>query len=733
MSTTFSRALAVLCTAVCTSAASPSCNSGPTSVTVSLTDEGNGFALSNGFVCVVVEAGKIVEASGDFNGQGLYGANTLGDNGASLLLEDAEGAVFSSASHDVTVNVREQTDSLVEMVVNDIHVSDGSGLFTATEEWIFRLESNSRAFDFDRRGVFHGPSSGEAQIKSLLHQWDLVPTSITGFYENPATLWQSVAQMKSAPSGGNFFPSQEKLLRTFALGGPGSEEGQVGNASIDFTFGPDINSNKTTVLLSSNSGDPYWSGLQEVLFGGGDNSWFDHWGLGWESVAPHVLVSNISWTTAVRIAVNNRDFPAGGVESSTASNLPDKDLSSMLTGIYASPVGALCTHKNEVVNGAGVSVGQIATTIARPDRGYSGTYNYFDPDNYISTSALLYSGDSFLQNQVRVVLERSGAFLTEEGQLPHHFDGIDPVYQALSGEIQTGPNVFWILSCFTYAKTSGNFDWLVAYMPTLRLASHFLFDLVDDNVGLANVPGSLMIDVFLRSNFTSDTNAMLVGFFREFAEAEAHVGNATGASDLNQLADSIAANMNNKLWCSDTGGICADAKSGFSSDGDHFVTQWDGFSDGHVRDFVDYDSNLIACAHGVPTDVPGGGDDGGARARRILRRVDGGQCRASQTFVSERYYGPSDTTDGNTGDSWCAMGRIAWFDSLSRRRYGDDVGFSQILAPLQAELLKTTWMHERWVSFLLSFAYLPACMIHSSTNLGLACCAPVSTALELRS
>lgn len=124
-----------------------------------------------------------------------------------------------------------------------------------------------------------------------------------------------------------------------------------------------------------------------------------------------------------------------------------------------------------------------------------------------------------------MVLERSGSFLTDQGQLPHHFEGLEPQYEALSGEIQTGPNTFWILSCFNYAKSSGNFDWLRGYMPTLRLASNFLFDNIDDEINLTNVPGSLMIDVFLRSNFTSDTNAMLVGFFREFAQVNIYIYN----------------------------------------------------------------------------------------------------------------------------------------------------------------------------------------------------------------
>ena len=40
-----------------------------------------------------------------------------------------------------------------------------------------------------------------------------------------------------------------------------------------------------------------------------------------------------------------------------------------------------------------------------------GTYNYFDPDNFFSMSALIYSGEPFLQEQARTVIERSGAWL----------------------------------------------------------------------------------------------------------------------------------------------------------------------------------------------------------------------------------------------------------------------------------------------------------------------------------
>ena len=58
------------------------------------------------------------------------------------------------------------------------------------------------------------------------------------------------------------------------------------------------------------------------------------------------------------------------------------------------------------------------------------------------------------------------------------------------------------------------------------------------------------------------------------------------------------------------------------------------------RDFVDYDSNLIAVAHGVP--------DTAAKAAAVLDRVDRGRCSAASgggpQFVSELYYGKKDTT-----------------------------------------------------------------------------------------
>ena len=126
----------------------------------------------------------------------------------------------------------------------------------------------------------------------------------------------------------------------------------------------------------------------------------------------------------------------------------------------------------------------------------------------------------------------------------------------------------------------------------------------------------------------------------------------------------------------------------WSAEDDHYVTQLN--PDGSIRDFVDYDSNLLAIAIGVaPPD----------RASRIFKRVDAGVCtHVRPTYVSEKFYGPSDVYAGNIGDSVVAMGRIAWADGLARAAAGDATALqSLVLGPLQAATLRDTWMFERFV------------------------------------
>lgn len=184
------------------------------------------------------------------------------------------------------------------------------------------------------------------------------------------------------------------------------------------------------------------------------------------------------------------------------------------------------------------------------------------------------------------MIERTGAFMKDSnGQLPHHFNGVKPYYVALSGETQTGPNVFWVKTALRYAAVTGDFDWLRSYMPTLRNASSFVFDLIDPEMNLIFAPGSLMIDVFIRNNYTTDSNAMVVGLLRDFAGAERLVGNADRAAELEATALKVSAAINQHLWAAEAAGA------------DHFITQLN--FDGTTRDFVDYGKYIFLshCLH----------------------------------------------------------------------------------------------------------------------------------------
>lgn len=145
------------------------------------------------------------------------------------------------------------------------------------------------------------------------------------------------------------------------------------------------------------------------------------------------------------------------------------------------------------------------------------------------------------------------------------------------------------------------------------------------------------------------------------------------------MADDMTTAINAKLW---------DSKSN-----DHYITQLN--PDGTKRDFIDYDSNLIAVAHQIPNTT---------RAANVFKRVDSGHCSSASgggsQWVSEIWYGRKDTTGGNIGDSACAMARIGWFDALARRWVdrSEDLQYfnSRIINPLVKDVNAFTWLYERY-------------------------------------
>eukprot|EP00755_Sulcionema_specki_P024478 Sspe_Gene.14992::Locus_5196_Transcript_2_2_Confidence_0.667_Length_4954::g.14992::m.14992 len=492
------------------------------------------------------------------------------------------------------------------------------------------------------------------------------------------------------------YPTYDTIAKTYALGAVSNGEGVRGDvcgAVLEAKVKSDATPQHLAVVKANYRDVALYQYLTECNLTTDENTWSTaQWA---RPCKPSGSTEN--WTSTFRLSANNHDFPVisaeQGIVAKGDAGEALRDYIAMMTGIYASPVGNLCTHPNEV--SPGTTVAQIATSLASPTRGYAGGYNFFDPDNYLALSAIMYSADPDLLPEVKKVIMRSGDFIKPTGQLPHHFIDTTPTYLAISGATQTGPNVFWIKTALTYVKVTQDMEFLKRYMPTIEKAALYLVGQVVQNhsvpgkgtiEALLNAQGSLMIDVFIRANFTTDSNAALVLLFNDLAEAYTAIGDTASADKYTQLASRIGRSVWANLW---------DTQSQ-----DHYIT--DLSPSGLTRDFVDYDANLLALAAGLA--------DNGDRALSILRRIDSGRCGKSHTFVSEKWYGPDATFKHNVGDSWTAMGRIAWFDALSRKRvaqqlYRNNVTVASaalqhfdnvLLDPIRDAVLNNTWVRERF-------------------------------------
>lgn len=640
--------------------------------------------LDNGYVHAEFStaAPGISVLAGDFAGLGAYSRGTaLGRAGAVTQVQAASGAVTTSSTDGagaaLAVDVARNDSTGVTVVVSG--VLDCAASPAVNETWTLALDAAARGLRVDIAG---STVPGVASLGSVRHSTYARAASVYALYD------AGVVQMMSAPNGSQCFASAGRLHRAYALGDVGGGRRASGNA-VDVLRDADDpaldwGANETVLIGGAVGGDggAAKAGMQTVVFGAAGPR--DVWGACWASEpATPVPAGGASWHTRETLYPNDHDFPAGALPPPAVANLPLEDLWTHQVGIYGSPMGQLNNYDKALP-------GQIGTSLHHPTQAYGGNYNFFDPDSFISISAMVYSGDAYISDMCRTLVERSGAFMLPSGQIPHHFIGDKPTYVAISGATQTGPNIFWLEACLQIARLDDDAAWLVGYLPKLRTALEFLLARIDDDEHMVSAPGSLWIDVFRRGNFTSDSNPMMVKLLRDFAEAEHAHGNATNGDRLQAIAAGIAAAMDAKLW--DT-----------ASD-DHYVTQLN--PDGTTVDMVDYDSNLLAIAWGVAP---------AQRAQAALKRLDAGHCMqagvAAPTYVSEKWYGPDMCYGGNIGDSATSMGRIAWADAHARKAVGDSDAFdSRIMAPLQAHLLNYTWLWERFgcmgeVQFNRSYTY----------------------------
>lgn len=677
------------------------------------TDLSGSISIENGFVKLMFNKvdSTIDFVSADFSGLGLFTKNVL----SSPFRLEVTSSEFQNCStlqgesqYRSKITWVSRSQEFVSFRVNEI--SDCVVDPFVSESWLISLERNMRSITLEING-----STLKSGTAVVLHGIYTINPSVYGLFDRGLT------QMMN--NNLKCLGSQEPMSRAYMLGNGGA---------LDILRGESKSGNVRQVVLMS-KGVTRDSGLQDIVIGSYPSISMDYnsaWSPCWKAPGLAFVEAGFSWNFQLTLIPNNFDFPAFPVRNAAKQpDMPFLDMQTFLTGIYASPVGCLQSYYSG-------QDGTIAPTISHPDVGYSPDTNFFDPDNFIALSAMMYSGDDYILGQVRAVIEKTGEtmcgigslqlasycsesrqrlqhkmmsvpryavrysdssqltdkhnatqFTSRSGQLMHHFITMLPTYDSIAGSEQLGPNVFWTMTVLRYASLTQDYDWALKMFPFIDLSTHFLLTFFDESKDLISAPGPLWIDVIVRENFTTDSNAILVPLLLEIADFYDYLDvDADFATLLRDISARISVAMNEQLW--------AVAGLGTGED-DHFITQLN--PDGSSRDFIDFDSNLIAVAFGIASEE---------RSKKILKRVDGYEySHIRATWCSEKPYS-GDREDcyivGGTvcGDSVVTLARIGWVDALARKRVGDLATFDDLLlAPLQRDLVENVWLYERYDSY----------------------------------
>lgn len=615
--------------------------------------------MDNGFVHLEFNERhpSIDVAKADFSGQGHYGDNLLATNpltGAGIVLEtiDPGGKLHRSSEAHSSITCKILRQDSRELIVRIDGIRDQKYRPEAAGAWTLTLPANSRNFGFTAQTTILCAHPVKAvEISVYANQWFM-----NSFFD------RGVEQYVNC--GDQTFFTTNSLSAFYTM------DNRRGSVSIlpDSTMSPNVWS-----MCSCGNNDGV--GPQAVLAGvaGQASSLSDNAGTGempvplsqwlkpdWNSAPSLTPTAGMTFNTSLEIYLNNYAFPDFAVASDNP--MPLRDLRTFYTAIYGSAAGVLGSFTHD---------GSAYPTLATPKRPYGNLYTFFDPDSWSTVNTLSFSGNVYLQDQARRILEIAENHLNH-GQVPHHFIDGTPTYIAISRATQTGPNIFWVLAAIDYANATGDESWLRAHYPQLKAATTWVLDCYDPARKLVKVGGPLFIDVFIRQGYTLDSNAMLLHLLPEMSAVAEFCGDATTAARYSNLAGAIKEGLNSGLW-----------------DGhDHYITQRN--PDWSTRDMVDYDGNYAAVAFGAADKE---------QAAAIMRRLDAGPHTHPGnrgTWTSEKYYGPQDCFGGNTGDSATAMARIWWLDLAARRATGDVTNFYKFFRPIQDDLLDHTWLTERY-------------------------------------
>lgn len=486
---------------------------------LSFTDNGSKLILENGYIYLEFNKSNpcIDVIKGDFLGGGTYGGNlvaTNSDGRQGIVLEtvNAAGVLNKSSKSNsaITYNVLQNDAAGVKIRINGI--KDAASGNIVTSAWVLTLNANSRKFTLETSTTVSATQSIKAiKISSYLQQW-----CIMGFYQNGVVQY--------VQDGAKYFSSTNSLKTFYTM------DNTNGSLAIVPVSTPNVVESN---LVSDAS--LFKTGLEQVMDGSYPvkNSWNTS---GWGSASNINVTAGTTYTANYDIFPNKYAFPTHTVKAGT--NMDFDNPRAFYTAVYGSAAGCL---------GSYLQNGSAYPTLACPGRAYGELYTFFDPDSWSTVATLSFSGDPYLENEARKILELSESYLKSDGQIPHHFDAGTPVYVAISGASQTGPNIFWLLGAVDYVTGTGNTAWLNGHYGNLKKAADWILGFYDANRKLLKVNGPLWEDTFIRENYTYDTNAFMLRLLPLMGNVATYCGDSTSAAVYNQRTQDIKTGLEG-LW-----------------------------------------------------------------------------------------------------------------------------------------------------------------------------------------
>ena len=369
---------------------------GLVSAVVTWTETDKTIVVQNGYTYLSFNKAQaaIDKISADFSGQGNFDKNNLAEPYA---LKVSKHGIFRSTECPVRENKAEWVQSSGHHASFRVSVRDTCEASTSvvSEEWTISLRDDERAVTVS----INGQVIQDASVDYILHGVYTPSSSLYGLFN------QGVVQMKDNVDACMGAP--QTLRRAYVLGNGMAMDiirREYDSADIFDDDSTATGSPSTTVLKSAHSS--FASGIEDVLFGTFPSSSTDMsvaWSKAcWKNTKPTSVLNGTTYAFGITFVPNNYDYPAYLLNNltTTQATVPFEQLRAYLTGIYASPVGCLQSYYAK-------QTGTIAPTISHPDVGYAPDTNFFDPDNFISLSAMLYSGDNYLIRQVKEVLQRT--------------------------------------------------------------------------------------------------------------------------------------------------------------------------------------------------------------------------------------------------------------------------------------------------------------------------------------